>query len=132
MKKFFVYTILVMAIAIDSCKNVEYDWEKYATAATPKVTVNLEKSALPTFATAKISFFNMKEVGYATKQQFEWTLSYNDFGRTTVKSIEVYLSFNKKRIEPSYLPDYLFVSRSISKYSPVPFAKYSNGNGQTV
>ena len=104
MKKFFVYAILLMAVALDSCKNVEYDWEKYKTAATPKVTVNLEKSALPTFATAKVSFFNMKEAEYATKQQFEWTLSYNDFDRTTVKSIEVYLSFNKKESSPPAYP----------------------------
>lgn len=104
MKKLFEYTILIAAIAMDSCKNVEYDWEKYTTAATPDVTVNIAKSALPTVQTGNVSFFNMKDPNYATNQEFEWTLNYHDFGRTTVQSIEVYLSYNRKESSPPAYP----------------------------
>ncbi|SEJ36679.1 hypothetical protein SAMN05216327_10963 [Dyadobacter sp. SG02] len=104
MKKFFVYILLITTIVTDACKKVEYDWEKYTTAATPDVTVNLAKSALPTVATGNVSFFNMKDPDYATRQEFEWTLAYHDFGRTTVQSIEVYLSFNKKESSPPAYP----------------------------
>ncbi|REA63467.1 hypothetical protein DSL64_03200 [Dyadobacter luteus] len=104
MKKFFVYSLLILAVMIDSCKNVTYDWENFTTAATPKVTVNIEKSALPTVQTGKVSFFNMKDPEFATKQQFEWTLDYNDFDRTTVQSIEVYLSYNRRESSPPAYP----------------------------
>jgi len=104
MKKFFVYTLLLTCFLIDSCKNVEYDWEKATTGAAPRVTVNTAKSALPTVQTGKVSFFNMKEAGYETKQEFEWTLDYFDFGRTTVQSIDVYLSFNRRESSPPAYP----------------------------
>ncbi|GLU52769.1 hypothetical protein Dfri01_22300 [Dyadobacter frigoris] len=93
-----------MSFLIDSCKKVEYDWEKFTTSAAPRVTVNITKSALPTVQTGNVSFFNLKEADYATKQQFEWTLDYFDFGRTKVQSIDVYLSFNKRESSPPAYP----------------------------
>jgi len=104
MKKFFVYALLLVAIGLDSCKDVEYDWEKATTGAAPKVTVNIAKSALPTVQTGNVSFFNLKDPDFATKQQFEWTLDYFDFGRTTVTSIDVYLSFNRRESSPPAFP----------------------------
>lgn len=104
MKKFLVYSLLFATIIIDSCKSVTYDWENFTTAATPKVTVNIDKSALPTVQTGKVSFFNMKDPEFATKQRFEWTLDYNDFDRTTVQSIEVYLSYNRRESSPPAYP----------------------------
>ena len=104
MKKFFVYALMLIAVGIDSCKDVEYDWEKATTGAAPNVTVNIAKSALPTVQTGNVSFFNLKDPNYATTQQFEWTLDYFDFGRTTVKSIDVYLSFNKRESSPPAFP----------------------------
>ncbi len=105
MKKYFIYSVLTTLAAVTSCKTVDYDWENYFTIPTPKATLNIEKSALPTVQTAKVSFFNMKDPNYATTQQFEWTLDYYDDGKnsTKVTSIDVYVSFNKKESSsPAY------------------------------
>ncbi|MBO9637437.1 MAG: hypothetical protein J7576_04650 [Siphonobacter aquaeclarae] len=99
------YSLLVLALAgMLSCKTVDYDWEKYVTTATPKVTVNTAKSALPTIQTGKVSFFNLKDPNYAVNQQFEYTLVYYNSGVADVASIEVYLSYNKKESSPPAYP----------------------------
>jgi len=89
----------------NSCKDVTYDWEKYRIAATPKATINIDKSALPTYQTANVSFFNMADPGFATEQEFEWTLDYYDAdGRAKAQSIDVYVSFNKRESTPPAYP----------------------------
>ncbi len=97
--------IALGALLVNSCKDVTYDWENYKIAATPKVTINTAKSALPTFETANVSFFNMADPDYATSQEFEWTLSYYDAGgRVHAQSIEVYISFNQRESSPPAYP----------------------------
>lgn len=99
--------ILFFLFAFTDCKKVDYEWENYEIAAAPKVTLNKEVSALPTFESAKVSFFNLKQPDFATNQYFEWILDYYDFdGRAPVTSIEVYISFNKRE---SPLPAYPLV-----------------------
>jgi hypothetical protein len=94
-------SILVMA----GCKTVDYDYESFQYAATPNVTVNTASSALPTYESANVSFFNMKDPSYATSQRFEWELSYYDAeGRAPVKEIEVYVSYNKKESNAPVYP----------------------------
>ncbi|WP_207955544.1 hypothetical protein [Segetibacter sp. 3557_3] len=74
----------------------------YTYTAVPIVEVNTAKSALPTYAAAKTSFFNLKDPNVAN-QQFEFTLNWEGFGRRTVTSIDVYVSFNKKEASaPAY------------------------------
>ncbi|MDR7130624.1 hypothetical protein J2X69_002980 [Algoriphagus sp. 4150] len=93
----YKYLIAAMILAMGSCKTVDYDYENFIYAATPRVTLNTEVSALPTFQTAKVSFFNLADPEYATSQQFEWELSYYDAeGRAPVSEIEVYVSFNRR------------------------------------
>lgn len=95
-KKNQLFVALLGMLMLSSCSTVEYDWEKYELAATPKVNLNAEASALPTYATAKVSFFNLAEADYATNQKFEWELDYYDAnGRVEVSQIDVYISFNK-------------------------------------
>ncbi|MGK6353005.1 hypothetical protein [Parapedobacter sp. DT-150] len=96
---------IAAAFLVNSCKDVEYDWENFKIAATPKVTINIEKSALPTYQTANVSFFNMADPDYATNQEFEWTLDYyNADGRVQAESIEVYVSFNRRESSPPAYP----------------------------
>lgn len=84
-------------LAMTGCKTVDYDYETFQYAATPNVTVNTASSALPTYESANVSFFNMKDPAFATSQRFEWELSYYDAeGRAPVREIEVYVSFNKR------------------------------------
>ncbi len=106
MKKLGLYTVLLMASwAMGGCKDVDYDWEKFKLAATPKVTINVERSALPTFENANVSFFNMADPDYASNQTFEWTLDYYDAGgRVHAESIEVYVTFNKRETSPPPYP----------------------------
>lgn len=83
-----------MILVLFSCKTVDYDWENFVFTATPKVTVNIGKSALPTFQTAKVSFFNLADPDFATNQEFEWELDYYDAeGRAKPMDIEVYVNF---------------------------------------
>jgi hypothetical protein len=95
MKKYLIAGALIwMSI---SCKTVDYEWENFKYAATPKVTLNAAASALPTFEKAKVSFFNLADPEYATRQKFEWTLDYYDAnGRSKAAEIEVYLGFNRR------------------------------------
>ncbi len=84
-------------LAVSACKTVDYDHENFMYAAAPKVTLNTEVSALPTFQTAKVSFFNLADPDFAENQRFEWELSYYDAdGRAEVSEIEVYVSFNRR------------------------------------
>lgn len=105
MRLYFWLCLLSVVFLTNSCKDVEYDWENYQIAATPKVTINISKSALPTYQTANVSFFNMADPGFATDQEFEWTLDYYDAdGRVSAQSIEVYISFNKRESSPPAYP----------------------------
>ncbi|MBK1441712.1 hypothetical protein JHJ32_17060 [Parapedobacter sp. ISTM3] len=106
MRKALIYSLIaVTAWAANSCKDVDYDWEQFKIAATPKVTINIEKSALPTYQTANVSFFNMATPDYATAQEFEWTLDYYDAdGRVHAQSIDVYISFNRRESSPPTYP----------------------------
>jgi len=104
-KRCFLYVIITVSASLaNSCKDVDYDWEQYKIAATPKVTINTDKSALPTYQTANVSFFNLADPDFATSQEFEWTLDYYDAGgRVQAESIEVYISFNRaESSSPAY------------------------------
>lgn len=93
MKKNYILSSLLVLILF-SCKTVDYDWEDFNLTATPKVTVNIDKSALPTFQTAKVSFFNLADPDFASNQEFEWELDYYDAeGRAKPLDIEVYVNF---------------------------------------
>ena len=102
-------------LAMAGCKTVDYEYETFQYAATPQVSLNTESSALPTYASANVSFFNMKDPEFATSQKFEWELSYyNAEGRAPVKEIEVYVSFNKRE---SNVPVYPIIL-SLAKVHP--------------
>lgn len=91
---FFVLLGLIVAAGmLPSCKTKDYEWEQYSYTAVPIVHVNTAKSALPTYATANTSFFNLKDANLAS-EQFEFTLNYEGFGMVKVNSIELYLSYN--------------------------------------
>jgi hypothetical protein len=96
--------ICVFAFILSSCKTVDYDWEDFELTATPRVTMNTAKSALPTEQTAKVSFFNLADPDFASTQEFEWELDYYDAeGRAVPKDIEVYVNFYRsERIAPVY------------------------------
>lgn len=97
MKRIKYLYIGLSMLALAGCKTVDYDYETFQYSATPDVTVNTASSALPTYESANVSFFNMKDPTYATSQKFEWELSFYDAeGRAPVKEIEVYISFNKR------------------------------------
>ena len=105
-KRCFLYVIITVSASLaNSCKDVDYDWEQYKIAATPKVTINTDKSALPTYQTANVSFFNLADPDFATSQEFEWTLDYYDAGgRVQAESVEVYISFNRAESSPPAYP----------------------------
>lgn len=84
---------LLAAGMLPSCKTKTYEWEQYSYTAVPIVHVNTAKSALPTYATANTSFFNLKDANVAG-EQFEFVLNYEGFGMVKVTSIELYLSYN--------------------------------------
>jgi hypothetical protein len=110
----YLYIGLIM-LAMAGCKTVDYEYETFQYAATPRVSLKTESSALPTYATANVSFFNMKDPDFATSQKFEWELSYYDAeGRAPVKEIEVYVSFNKRE---SNVPVYPIIL-SLAKVQP--------------
>ena len=90
---FFLSMLMAAASLLPSCKTKDYEWEQYTYTAVPIVHVNTAKSALPTYATANTSFFNLKDANVAG-QQFEFVLNYEGFGMVTVTSIEMYLSYN--------------------------------------
>lgn len=95
MKKygFYLFMLLAAGHVLTSCKTKDYEWEQYSYTAVPIVHVNTAKSALPTYATANTSFFNLKDANVAN-EPFEFVLTYEGFGMVNVKTIEVYLSYN--------------------------------------
>jgi|GEM_PF-423075 len=102
---FLIGLLFIASIAMDGCKTKDYDWENFSYVAAPRVIMNTESSALPTVATANVSFFNIKDPDFATNQFFEWQLDYyNAEGRAEVSSIEVYVSFNKRESTPPLYP----------------------------
>lgn len=102
MKQLFIISASLLLLAFSSCSKEEYEWEDYKYTAVPVVEVNTAKSALPTYASAKTSFFNLKDPNVAN-QQFEFVLDWEGFGLETVTSIDVYVGFNKKEASsPSY------------------------------
>lgn len=103
MKRYItIITLILLSVTLNSCSEKNYEWEDYKYTAVPVVDVNTTKSALPTVANAKTSFFNLKDANLAA-EQFEFTLNWNGFGKETVSTIEVYLGFNKKESSaPSY------------------------------
>ena len=102
MKKYYVVAISLLMVTLSSCSKEAYEWQDYKYTAVPIVTVNTEKSALPTILAAKTSFFNLKDPNVA-KQEFEFTLNWEGFGKETVSSIEVYVGYNKKEASlPAY------------------------------
>lgn len=97
--------LLFISFIVFSCKTVDYEWENFKYAATPKVTINVNKSPLPTFQTAKVVFFNLADPNFATNQVFEWDLDYYDAeGRAQVSEIEVYLGFYRREGTPPVFP----------------------------
>lgn len=109
MKNIFITS--VFALILFSCKTVDYDWEDFVLTATPKVTLNTAKSALPTQQTAKVSFFNLAEADFASSQEFEWVLDYYDAeGRAKPQNIEVYVNFYRSENTPPVYPIVLSVA----------------------
>lgn len=106
LQNILLISLLSTAIfCVNGCKTKDYDWENFSYAAAPKVIMNVERSALPTVATANVSFFNISEPDFASNQFFEWQLDYYDAeGRAEVASIEVYVSFNKRESTPPQYP----------------------------
>ena len=80
MKKYYVVAISLLMVTLSSCSKEAYEWQDYKYTAVPIVTVNTEKSALPTILAAKTSFFNLKDPNVA-KQEFEFTLNWEGFGK---------------------------------------------------
>ncbi|MDB5010745.1 MAG: hypothetical protein JWR67_3320 [Mucilaginibacter sp.] len=93
MKK-YILVVSFALLGIWSCKKVHYEWQNYTYTAVPIVNLDTTKTALPTRQTAKVAFFNLKDPAVAN-QQFSFTLNWEGFGLSSVKSIEVYTSFNK-------------------------------------
>ncbi len=102
MKQNISIATFLFLLLLSSCKKKEYEWENTAYTAVPVVKVNTAKSALPTVPSANTSFFNLKDPEVA-KQEFEFVLNWEGFGKETVNAIEVYISFNKKEASvPAY------------------------------
>ncbi|MCW3078635.1 hypothetical protein [Segetibacter sp.] len=102
MKQYLFIAASLFMLSLSSCKKEAYEWEDYTYTAVPIITVNTAKSALPTVANAKTSFFNIKDPNLAN-QQFEFVLNWEGFGKQTVTAIDVYVSFNKREASaPSY------------------------------
>lgn len=94
MMKNFILAISCILLGLGACKKEKYEWQDYTYTAVPVVTVDTALSALPTRQTAKVSFFNLKDPNLAS-ERFSFTLNWEGYGKSTVKSIEVYNSFNK-------------------------------------
>lgn len=94
MMKKIVLAISCILLGLGACKKEKYEWQDYTYTAVPVVTVDTALSALPTRQTAKVSFFNLKDPNLAN-ERFSFTLNWEGYGKSTVKSIEVYNSFNK-------------------------------------
>lgn len=94
MMKNSILAISCILLGLGACKKEKYEWQDYTYTAVPVVTVDTSLSALPTRQTAKVSFFNLKDPNLAS-EKFSFTLNWEGYGKSTVKSIEVYNSFNK-------------------------------------
>lgn len=94
MMKNFILAVSCILLGLGACKKETYEWQDYTYTAVPVVTVDTALSALPTRQTAKVSFFNLKDPNLAS-EKFSFTLNWEGYGKSTVKSIEVYNSFNK-------------------------------------
>lgn len=93
---------VILIISICACKKAHYEWEDYQYTGVPIVTIDTAKSALPTYQSAKVSFFRLKDPDLAN-EQFGFTLEWAGFNKVTVKSIEVYTSYNKAEASiPAY------------------------------
>lgn len=92
--KNIILAISCILLGLGACKKETYEWQDYTYTAVPVVTVDTALSALPTRQTAKVSFFNLKDPNLAG-EKFSFTLNWEGYGKSTVKSIEVYNSFNK-------------------------------------
>lgn len=92
--KNIILAISCILLGLGACKKETYEWQDYTYTAVPVVTVDTALSALPTRQTAKVSFFNLKDPNLAN-EKFSFTLNWEGYGKSTVKSIEVYNSFNK-------------------------------------
>ncbi len=103
MKKLILYTCLAILFAFNACKTEEYPWDTWTVSAVPVVTVNTAKSALAVPVTANTSFFNLNDPNLANAE-FEYTLSWEGFGKAEVSSIEVYLGFNQAERNPPVYP----------------------------
>lgn len=103
MTKSSLYFLLFACVLAVSCKKKTYDWENYSFTAVPVVKVNIAKSALPTVATANTSFLNLADVNLAN-EEFEFTLTWEGFGKAEVTSIDVYLGFNLAEASPPAYP----------------------------
>lgn len=103
--------LYAFAMTLFSCKTVDYDWEDFTLTATPRVTINVEKSALPTQQTAKVSFFNLADPEFYSSQEFEWVLDYYDAeGRARPLDIDVYVNFYRSESTPPVYPIVLSVA----------------------
>ncbi|RFS19303.1 hypothetical protein DVR12_24020 [Chitinophaga silvatica] len=98
----FIIALGLMVFLAAACKKVTYEWQNYTYTAVPIVTIDTTKTALPTKQTGKVAFFNLNDPNLAS-QEFAFTLSWEGFGKETVKSIEVYASYNKAEASvPAY------------------------------
>ena len=90
----FLYSLLLLLFLFDACKTEDYEWENWAYTAVPLVVINTAKSALPTVVTSNTSFFDLGATNVGS-QEFEYTLTWEGFGKAEVQAIDVYLGFVK-------------------------------------
>ena len=90
----FLYGSLLLLFLFDACKTEDYEWENWAYSAVPLVVINTAKSALPTVVTSNTSFFDLGATNVGS-QEFEYTLTWEGFGKAEVQAIDVYLGFVK-------------------------------------
>lgn len=90
----FLYGSLLLLFLFDACKTEDYEWENWAYTAVPLVVINTAKSALPTVVTSNTSFFDLGATNVGS-QEFEYTLTWEGFGKAEVQAIDVYLGFVK-------------------------------------
>ncbi|MCH7402309.1 hypothetical protein ACFOUP_03580 [Belliella kenyensis] len=131
MKRIIIFCLLIGFVS--ACKTVDYEWENFKYAPTPKVTLDVESSALPTFASAKVSFFNLARPDYATAQTFKWTLDYYDAqGRAGVEAIEVYVGFNRREGVPPVYPIVLSLAQVHPTERQFPLPSVIRANDRLV
>ncbi len=117
MKRIYFYTALLSIVLTNSCKQEDKQWMTYDYTAVPLVSVNTTKSSLPTIGQANTSFFKLSDP-LLSSQPFEFTLTWEGFGKAEVGSIEVYLSFSKAEATPPPYPIQLFAPTNL--FTSVP------------